>query len=510
MIYTDDFFSPTSNYPMDDLVSLIDSHTFENVNFKKTAYWYDGSLMDDSKLDSFIYRKKDNTYYVDTEFTANNSFNIKKIGLKADGQADDTLPLQKAIDIAIKLRAKLKLPGGVIKIINQISIDISQTNNLKSYEIEGAGIGVTIIKSENNNECNTAIYFKGMNEFQFVKMKGFSIVRPDIGISNGGTGLKFEKAVYVELEDIDAFRFSNGIEFNDVALGMLTRVNARWCKTALKGSMQPGGFTPPNLINFVSCGFHSNSVSGVYLENCHNVKFDSCGFEGNSGNPLDIVFNAANGTVGLNAINNYFEGNKGEADIKITNLREGVHNITGNTFNRLSNDHHTYYNILVAAEAQGNQVLNMTGNGFLAGNSFIPEAGKPAWHIPWNSESFEITDFNYYSDEVLRPSLNLKNIIKLKKEYNTGRLSINADGTYTNGTNGLTSMRYSQGIYLITLPHTINTIQSLQITAQQGDASITTLPSFGYGILSNNTLQILCRDKNGAIDNGFLFNIEYK
>lgn len=507
IIFTDDFFSPNNNYPTDDIVRLVDNNTFEDVSFKKTTNWYNGNPMEDSFLDNFVYRKKNNTYYVDTAFISTNSFNAKKIGLKADGISNDTISLQKAINIALKLHCKLILPKGVIIITNTILIDISPTENRTSYELEGAGIGVTIIKSENDDELNTALHFKGVNDFQFVKIKGFSIKSKE-GVASGGTGFKFEQAVYVELEDIDIYKFSTGIIVNDVALAKLNRINTRYCKKGFVGKSVYGG-SHPNLLNFVSCGFHSNEISGVFLENCHNVKFDSCGFEGNFGNPLEVTFSGVNGSVGLNAINNYFEGNKGEADIKITNYNEGVHNIIGNTFNRNGSDY-TYYNILVGADAQGVQVLNMIGNGFFCGNDFVPDLGKPSWFIPWNSESFEVVDFNYYDDEILRPNLNLKNIIRSKKEYYTGSLNVNADGSYTNVTNGLSSSRYGKGNYLIVLPNNINSIKNLQITALQGDASVNSLPSFGYGILNSNTLQIICRDINGPFDNGFLLSIECK
>lgn len=64
MIFTEDFFSPGSNFPSDDVVQLVDSSTYENVNFKKVTLWYDGTLMDDSKADGVIYRKKGNDYYM--------------------------------------------------------------------------------------------------------------------------------------------------------------------------------------------------------------------------------------------------------------------------------------------------------------------------------------------------------------------------------------------------------------------------------------------------------------
>ncbi|MDR6528061.1 hypothetical protein J2787_003480 [Chryseobacterium rhizosphaerae] len=64
MIFTEDFFAPGSSFPNDDLIQLVDSTTYENVNFKKITHWYDNTPMDDSKADNVVYRKKGNDYYV--------------------------------------------------------------------------------------------------------------------------------------------------------------------------------------------------------------------------------------------------------------------------------------------------------------------------------------------------------------------------------------------------------------------------------------------------------------
>lgn len=63
MIFTEDFFSPGSSFPNDDIVQLVDSNTYENINFKKETHWYDNTLMEDTKADGVIYRKKVNNYY---------------------------------------------------------------------------------------------------------------------------------------------------------------------------------------------------------------------------------------------------------------------------------------------------------------------------------------------------------------------------------------------------------------------------------------------------------------
>jgi hypothetical protein len=86
-----------------DVIQLIDSYTKEKVNYEETSIWYNGSPMDDSKVDNFIYRKKDNTYYVETDFLYNAIVNVVKFGADRTGGIDSTPYIQKAFDAAYKL-----------------------------------------------------------------------------------------------------------------------------------------------------------------------------------------------------------------------------------------------------------------------------------------------------------------------------------------------------------------------------------------------------------------------
>ena len=47
-----------------DVIQRIDFETGNNVNYKKTATWYDGSLMDESKVDGYVYRYYNDSFYV--------------------------------------------------------------------------------------------------------------------------------------------------------------------------------------------------------------------------------------------------------------------------------------------------------------------------------------------------------------------------------------------------------------------------------------------------------------
>lgn len=101
MIFTDEFFALNSNFPNDNIVQLVDSNTYRNVNFKKVTQWYDNTVMDDSKADGIIYRKKGNDYYVRIS-THENEYLEK-----------DTMAEMKSLSNTEVLLLKMKIYKGV-------------------------------------------------------------------------------------------------------------------------------------------------------------------------------------------------------------------------------------------------------------------------------------------------------------------------------------------------------------------------------------------------------------
>ena len=58
-----DKYNDESNSIANDIIKFIDINTGENVNYRETTTWYDGTAMNDSKVDDVIYIKKNNKYY---------------------------------------------------------------------------------------------------------------------------------------------------------------------------------------------------------------------------------------------------------------------------------------------------------------------------------------------------------------------------------------------------------------------------------------------------------------
>lgn len=104
MIYTEDFFSPGSSFPADNLVQLVDSHTKENVNYVK--YLGSTPVADDG----VVFRAKGSEWYILSNYISGEPINIKQFGAKGDGVNNDAPIINYAIEVTSRLRMRLFIP----------------------------------------------------------------------------------------------------------------------------------------------------------------------------------------------------------------------------------------------------------------------------------------------------------------------------------------------------------------------------------------------------------------
>ena len=114
-----DKYNNESNSIANDVIKFIDINTGEDVNYRETTTWHDGSAMDDSKVDGVIYIKKNSKYY---KRQIDSIVNVKWFGAKGDGVTDDTYAIQQCFDFADKYKFNVILDNGIFKITQTINI----------------------------------------------------------------------------------------------------------------------------------------------------------------------------------------------------------------------------------------------------------------------------------------------------------------------------------------------------------------------------------------------------
>lgn len=200
---TSDKYNDESNSISNDIIKFIDINTGENVNYRETTTWHDGSAMDDSKVDGKIYRKINNKYYFNT-----NRINNKLFYIDDFNGVDDCEIFEKAIDF-LKL-----IKGGTLKINRELNLKRNlHLTNVYNITIEGlrdsdseVGENATIINLINNAD---SIIFEKFNKLKIKNLKILDL-----------KGIK---------ENVKTLELFNGYDFNisDVSILSKTGINSR-------------------------------------------------------------------------------------------------------------------------------------------------------------------------------------------------------------------------------------------------------------------------------------------
>ena len=137
-LYTDDTLAG-------DIIKRVDINTGENVNYRETTTWHDGSAMDDSKVDGVIYKKIDGKYYINTAWVAGVPISIKVFGAKGDNITNDTASFINAMNIISNLGGgKILVPKGKYRLkdftIDKKNIVFVGESQLNSYEVNQANV----------------------------------------------------------------------------------------------------------------------------------------------------------------------------------------------------------------------------------------------------------------------------------------------------------------------------------------------------------------------------------
>ena len=316
-----------------DIIKRVDINTGENVNYRETTTWHDGSAMDDSKVDGVIYIKKNSKYY---KRQIDGIVNIKWFGAKGDGITDDLPAFNAAVAFAKSVKGgKIFIPQGHYKFsdtwfLEDVSgltiegycnqnitfVDKSNSTCLLDFDdcpkdhdgirIEGF-VGVEIknifisyfrgIKGGTSITSNAALRFQKGHDYRItgVRINALGCATTAGLILGGGTGEKTaflgiidDVKVYCELQSIGIGTFGGNTSLNFrscyVAGGGYWHIEGTVYSTFLNcacdGANHYGYLITSNIyynstnLSFISCGAESCGKSGFWVyDYCQNIDF---------------------------------------------------------------------------------------------------------------------------------------------------------------------------------------------------------------------------------------------
>lgn len=358
---------------------------------------------------------------------------------------DVTSALQNAINVG---GGELLIKDGVYS-SGKVTIDgtglyPSLGNPSTRFDLVGSSLGNTIFKVSNSfleyigyDGASTAS--QGIHTGMTIKE--FSVV----GTGNVGYGIRIKNAAYAHISKLYFKDLEIGMRLSGALTSYYNQIHAE--RNNYGVLIEPNSYSNVNAVRFSGI-FHNNSKAGIGGIVGANVciedsNFEGCGTDGVSvTGGIILECNERMSTININA---YFEGNVGDADIKINNPTAStlIVNLRGCSFIRGNSDGAgCLSNIDLPSSGGGQIILNLMGCSFYTKTSdgYVPSVNKPFIkpypHLIVNGE--ETCFFNESTSRA-----------------NTGNsggvlgLTMKADGTCVNAPLYLQPRRDSVGVYIL-------------------------------------------------------------
>lgn len=227
-----------------------DRHTNEGASFSPTDVWWDGTPMDDSKVDNVIYVKalsSEGGGYMKRNFTG--PANIEWFGARGDGITDST----EAIKAAFSLDIDLDLPTGIYNISDE-NIQLADNKIINGY-------GSTL-------KINTYLILGNNNKINDLSIDGAT----STGISILGRGVSGVKISNLKLNNTQSIGLQFDNNCDDIIL----------TNCEIKNCINQGVFFQDCAnIKVSNSIFSDNNRDGLTFYRCSNFSVDSCFASGN-------------------------------------------------------------------------------------------------------------------------------------------------------------------------------------------------------------------------------------
>ena len=354
----------------------------------------------------FVLKGSNYTYYLDEPSSLTyKEVDPKMFGAKGDGINNDSPAFQAAINY---LNSGI---GGVLRIDSGI------------YRLNTGIVTYPKIKIQGNGPQNTFLYSYLTGENAMLTMNGESVGtntlavwRDFTAVSPISDGIAFLllNSAYATYENIYSEGFFRHWRLRNCLSSQFTSVRARFGPTGAAGFYADStGGSNPNALTLTSCVFGSLPGVGIRLDdpsnfNMYGGSIEACGIAGSSA--VAIYNGGSQGAAAWNFNGVYFEGNIGNADIKVLidgALMESAGVIQSCSFNRISATNFTVHNVLLQQVSPTAKyiTIDMRGNAFINGIDYIPDVSRKYIGVV-STAKFRITeDSNFYKAEVEIPTV---------------------------------------------------------------------------------------------------------
>lgn len=476
---------------------------------------------------------------------------------------DDTVAIQAAIDYCVTNGAGLFFPPGRYRTTAPLVIDRSFNGQdpinggMYGIALEGAGAASCQIASDHNGVCIDFTGGSGAGWHTYFNVSGIGLLKANYARNAGSVGLSMDQSAFFSINRFDITGFEYGIDAVDCLSGSFEDGTIRLNNYGWR--FQKGTRSHPNNISFRGVTTINNQIWGGQviqpsLFGYIGGAIESNGFTGIPGDTsswgVDIQNGGTEGSVAVNFIGVYIEGNNGRADVKIlSDTRSATYNFNGCSFLRFQDvtSRFTTNNIFFNSITESRLVVSGCGfkdfapytssaaREFIAANTaqVIDSAGNIFLDTSGGNTGIDRVIFSPLGTNHQIPFAALPNVVK----YRNG-IQYCADGTgssepslaVSDGTNwwqiplgqfsgrvasagtalrlprGWSCSKPGTGIYTIT--HNLNlSANTYAVVATPSGA-----PGRGYCsgmVLSGNTFEIYFANTSGsATDMDFNFNMQ--
>ena len=262
-----------------DILFKVDKNTGENVNYRETTTWHDGSVMTDAKVDGVIYKKVGTKYF---ELQYDSILNVKWFGAKGDGIADDTEAFKKALNAG----KSIFIPAGKY-LVGKLKIPMK----LEGQKIFGVGFNHWDSKDGTVLQAIDTEIFSFENGADWIKISDLRLE----GNYNSDYGFNAEFGSNIILDNVGVYNFNEiGVKIRRQGLWRISncfisrnKIGVElYSDSSISNSELTGGEIPLKVVaggnRFVNCWINSGTVNCIHITplnentNNHNNSFVGC------------------------------------------------------------------------------------------------------------------------------------------------------------------------------------------------------------------------------------------